>query len=345
MIKIKLLNGSLDYHPEALINDVSVISPKEKVMREGLTKLFEAGLPSFNQGEFSSQDTTLYQKPTGSFGSNNFIGDDEKQAAYKKPVSQLPIGMAQNNSTDGQLHFNGEAWDTNNNNIGDGDVKHLVGMLKQKGVFDKMPNDIEDELRMAFDYEFNQEVKHDKYTTFLMIVDKLSKNPNFYKELGDVIIDQPNQKEKENEPTEENPDPDFDDYIKVSEKDKEENDIDNWWPGHNPVGYEKFDEETNKKIRDTTKECVKLADSQMEKLQRLMEKIKGPVVIRKKSQYTKEMLMEAVKILIDRKEELLFNQSLTNPFPLTTNALKKLREDTKYRIALGQYNDATSQYT
>src|SRR5262245_48595070 len=126
-MKFRDINGrEIEFRTEAS-NQSPVMDKKIQAMRQSLKEFF-VGAPSLTSG-----DSALVGKDTGSLGSFNHIGNDELQSAYGKPTGQLPMGIGQNNPTTGEPHFNGEMWNSNNNDIDWDDVREMETILRVRG--------------------------------------------------------------------------------------------------------------------------------------------------------------------------------------------------------------------
>ena len=330
---IKTIQGETIRCDLAKMADAETKAIREFYMPSGV-----AGAAGF--GAMSSDDTTLRNKPTGSLGSYNHIGKDELQKAYTKPAGQNPIGIGQNNAITGEPHFDGEFWDSNQNDIDSGDVSQMVDMLREKGV-ENVNADMIDQLRSGYTYEFNKMAKKDKYTAMLIVTGNLSKNPKYYDELDQFV----------------------DEMWMVPSKDAVE--VRNGWPvglKHKP----KKGSDVEKKEDNTLEEIVQRVRGYSQLIDRgegetiLSEANVKDFIIKsatamanepsspsqtepkaiKKCRYTKYMLMEAINRLVSEEENTYWNKKLIdNSVPINISNMRQFREMLVFQIKSGSRNE------
>src|SRR5262249_35638658 len=75
----------------------------------------------------------------------------------------------------------------NENDIDTGDVRQMSDMLRHRG-FENINQNILDQLRSGYEWEFNRLTKKDKFTAMMITVDHLVQNLRYYDDLDNLIV-------------------------------------------------------------------------------------------------------------------------------------------------------------
>ena len=179
-------------------------------------------------GSLSSMDTQLIPMNNDMLATNAPVNSSSMAQAYIKPVGVFGTDQVNNhNKFNGDTTTDGQSSNSSQNDPSKGDLDQVGELMKQFGGDIRNVPDAATQIISAFDWEYDQQVKHDRYGALKLIAKNLSADPNYYNDSKQVVgIDeisgQPEDKpEKRETPGEIDPETGIwvADWIKNKEKD------------------------------------------------------------------------------------------------------------------------------